>query len=190
MSEPPISPVKDHRRIAFRCCELQPARRGLVGSLHLGDDAGERSVAQRILAHGEQYLVILALRIKHALGSQPRLLEARRVKIEARQGPERRHARSGGKTGRNSGGEEGGGGIVTQTGGRRCDFVQTRTVETAAGEKMIERSDAKGQHGSARRGDARHHIAQRGNLLGTAPRQGKRHGAHVGTDSNVPYMFH
>src|SRR3546814_19258786 len=50
----PVAAIGQHRRLAFGCGELQPPRRGLVGGFYLGDNTGERAVAQRVLAHGEK----------------------------------------------------------------------------------------------------------------------------------------
>ena len=81
----------------------QLARRGL----HFGDHAAERPVAQRVLTHREQFLVIPALRIEDALWPKPRLFEPRGVKIETRQRPESRKSRRRRETRGDPGDEQG-----------------------------------------------------------------------------------
>src|SRR3546814_13895194 len=80
--------IEQQRRLAFGCGELQPPRRGLVGGFYLGDNTGERAVAQRVLAHGEKLAIVRALRIENAVGPKPRLFEPRRIQVEARDSPE------------------------------------------------------------------------------------------------------
>jgi hypothetical protein len=186
----PIAAVQQHRGLAFRCRELQPPCRGLVRHLHLGDDAGQRAVAQRVLAHGEQLLIGLALRIEDMPGAETRLLQPWGVKIEARQRPECRHAGRRREARGDPGGEQCCRGIVAPARRRARDLVQAGTVEPAAGEEMIERPDTERQHRAPRGRDARHRLAERLKLFGAWPGLGDRRCGHVGIDSNVLYMFH
>ncbi len=169
MSVSSIPPVKQHRRIAFRCSELQPSRRRLIGGLHFGDHAAERPVAQRVLTHREQFLVIPALRIEDALWPKPRLFEPRGVKIETRQRPESRKSRRRRETRGDPGDEQGRCCVVAPTRRGSGDLVKARAIKPAAGQTMIERPDAERQHRAARRRNARHRLAKRLKLFGTGP---------------------
>ena len=79
--------IEQDRRSAVRRGELKPARGGLVGRLHFGDDAGERAVAHAVLGKGKNVDVLAALRIEECVGAKPDLLQARRVEIEPGQRP-------------------------------------------------------------------------------------------------------
>lgn len=62
-----MAAIEEDRRLAVGRGKLQPAGRGLVGRLHLGDDAGKRAVAQGIFGHGKDGAVSRALRIEKLL---------------------------------------------------------------------------------------------------------------------------
>lgn len=79
--------IEQHRRPAIRSGELQPAGSGHVRRLHLGDHAGERPVAQRVLSHGENVDILAALRIEQLARTKTYLFEARRVEVEGSNGP-------------------------------------------------------------------------------------------------------
>lgn len=82
-----VAAVEQHWGAPFGGGKLEPPRRGLVGRLYLGDDAGKRPVAQRVFAKGKQLAVILALRIKDAPRPEPGLLESRGIEVEPCQRP-------------------------------------------------------------------------------------------------------
>ena len=169
---------------------MQPPRRGLVGGFNLGDDTAKRAVAQRILAHREQFLVVAALRAEHALGAEPGLLKPRRVEIEARERPKRGHTWVGREARGDPRGKQGRCRIVAPARRRARNLVQACAIEAAARERVIEQRDAEGQHRAARGRDAGHHRAKCGKLFGARPGLKKRCGAHRDIDSNVLYMFH
>src|SRR3546814_4087768 len=68
-----VAAVEQHWGAPFGGGKLEPPRRGVVGRLYLGDDAGKRPVAQCVFAQGQQFAVVLALRIEDALGPKPGL---------------------------------------------------------------------------------------------------------------------
>ena len=83
-----MAAVEQHRRLAAGGRKLEPTGGGLVGGLHLGDDAGERAVAQAIFGKRQYLTILAALRIDDLVGAKADLLKARRIKIEARHCPE------------------------------------------------------------------------------------------------------
>ena len=111
-----MAAVEQHRRPAIRSRKLEPARRGHIRHFHLGDDAGERSIAQGILGHGQHFDVLAALRVEQFVRTEPNLLEARGIEIESGHGPQDIEARLTGETRGNASKEESSSGVVAQTG--------------------------------------------------------------------------
>ena len=164
-----VAAVEQHRGAPFGGGELEPPRRRLVSRLHLGDDAGERPVAQRVLAQGKQLAVVLALRIEDTPRPEPGLFESRGIKVEACQRPEHRKTRRRREARGDPRREKRCRCIVAPACRGSRDLMQSRAVEPAGAQQMIDRSHAERQYRSACRGDARHGLAKRLKLLGARP---------------------
>lgn len=83
----PMAAEEKHRRLPVGGGELKPARGGLIGRLHLGDDTGERAVAQPIFGERQNIGVFRRLRIEDLVRPEPHLLQAGRIEIEAGERP-------------------------------------------------------------------------------------------------------
>src|SRR5690606_25909593 len=164
-----MAPVKEHRRRPFGRGKLQPPRCRLIGRLHLGNDAGERAAAQRILAYRKQLAVIAPLSIEDPLRSKPCLFQTRRIKVEARERPEHRKPRRRREARGDPGGKKRRSGVIAPA-CRGCgDFVKACAIKPAAVQSSIERRDAERQQGATRRSDARDRFAQGGKVPGARP---------------------
>ena len=103
--------------------KLQPAGCGHICAPHLAYDSGERSMAEAVLHHGENISIIARLDKQRAIGSQPDLLEAWAIEIEARDRPDYDPACQG-RSRSYSSEEQGRGRIVGQPGRRRSNFMK------------------------------------------------------------------
>lgn len=121
--------------------ELKPARRGLVGGFDLGDHAGERAVAQRILGHRQHLGVLATLSIENAVGAEADLLESGGVKIKPRQRPQHRGFRSGRKACCDAGREQCRRRVVAQVCRGAGDLMQPRAIEPAIRKPVVELRD-------------------------------------------------
>lgn len=140
-----MAAVKKNRRLTVASGELEAARGSLVGGLHLGNDARERTVAQAVLGHRQDVSVLRSLRIEDPVGAEPHLLQAGRIEIEPRQRPKHREAGPCCKSRCNSSGEQGRRGIVAQRRRSGCYLVQTSAIQAAIGKAVVERIDAERQ---------------------------------------------
>ena len=134
-----MAAIQQHRSPAVGCRELEPTRRGLIRGFHLGDDAGDRAIAQRIFGHCQHVGILATLRVQDTIGTQTDLFEARRVKIEPGQRPQHGEARLVGESRRDTGGEQGCGRIGAQRGAGRRDLMKASPVEPMIGKPVIER---------------------------------------------------
>lgn len=141
---------KEHRRFAVESGQLKPPRGGLIGSSHLGDHAGERSITKAVLGKRQDLGILATLGIEDLLGAKPGLFETRRVKIEVRHRPEDRKTGFSGETRRDSGSEQGGASIVGEARRRGGDLMQTRAIEAMIGKTFIDLGYPKWQRRSPR----------------------------------------
>lgn len=111
-----MAPIEQHRRPTIGGRKLEPAGRGHIRRFHLGDDAGERFIAQGILGHGQHLNVLAALRVEQLVRTQSDLLEARSVEIESGHGPQHVEAGLIGETRGNASKKESSSCVVAQTG--------------------------------------------------------------------------
>ena len=138
-----MTAVKQHRRLAVGSGELQPPRCCLVGGFYLGDHAGKRAIAQRILRHGEHCAVARALRIENLVRGKSHLFKAWCVEIEPSERPEGGKVRLAGEARGYAGDEQRRCRIIIERRASGGDLVQGRAVQTAIGKALIKRSDAK-----------------------------------------------
>ena len=157
-----MASIEQHRRPAVGCRELEPTRRGLIRRFHLGDDAGDRAIAQRVFGHRQHVGVLAALGVKDAVGTETDLFEARRVQIEPGQRPQYGEARLAGESSRDTGGEQGCGRIGAQRGGGRRDLMKASPVEPMIGKPVIERRQPERQRRPALALGLRELCAKRG----------------------------
>lgn len=161
--------IEEHRRLAVGCRELEPARRGPVGRLHLGDDAGERAIAQAVFGKGEHIGILSPLCVKDAAGPKADLFETGCVQVELGERPQHREVRLVGEPRRDACGEQGRRGVIRQ---RRCgrrNLVETSTVESLIDKPLIERFQAERQHRSTLTSGERELCAKRSELVGAVP---------------------
>jgi len=134
-----VTAVEEHRCLAVRRGELEPARRRLIGRLYLGDDAGDRSVAKRIFCHSQHLGILAALRVEDAIGAKPDLFKARGVKVELRERPQDGEAGPRGEAGSDACREQGRGRVVAQRRPSRRDLMQPGAVQPMIGQPVIKR---------------------------------------------------
>ena len=146
---------KQHRRFAVGSGQLKPPRGGLIGGLHLRDHAGERSVTKAVLCKRQDLCILAALGIEDFVRAKPGLFEARRIKIEARHGPEDRKAWLNGEARRDPSSEQGGASIVREARRRGGDLMQTCAIEAMIGKTFIDLRYPKWQRRSPRRAGMR-----------------------------------
>ena len=180
---------QQHRRLAVGSRQLKTAGRGLVGGLHLGDHAGERSIAEAIFGKRQDLSVVAALGVEDLVRAQADLLEARRIEIETRHGPKDGEARFRGEARRDPGGEQGGAGIVIEARRRGGDLMQSRAIETMIGQALVKLGQSEGQRRPTRGAGMRQACAKRGKLVDPVLIGGGVASGHGNNDSNVPYMF-
>ncbi len=184
-----VAAEEQHRRLAVRCCQLKPAGGGLVGDFYLSDDAGERPVAKAIFGKRQNFGILATLRIENLVGAEPNLLQARRIKVEPRHGPEDGEARFCGKTRGDPGGEQGGAGIIIEAGRRGRDLMQARAVKAMIGQALVNRGQPEGQRRPAFCASIRQLCTKHGKLIDPVLVEGRGTNGHGNNDSNVPYMF-
>ncbi len=160
-----MAAVEQHRRLAVGSCQLKPAGRGLVGDLHLRDNAGERSIAKTIFGKRQDLGVLAALGIEDFIRPKADLLKARRVEIETRNGPKDGETGLDTKARRDSGCKQGGAGIVGEARRGGSDFMQPGAIEAMIREALVHFRETKGQGRSARRAGVRQACAKRGKLI-------------------------
>ncbi len=161
-----VPAVEQHRGPAVAGGKLQAPCRGLVGHFDFGDHAGQRSVAQAVLGHGQDLAVLCPLRIEHFIRAEPDLFERRRIEIEARQRPEHGHPGPCCKARGDAGGEQRGCGIVAPGRAGTRDFVEGAAAQASVGEGAVDLGHPERQGRAARGlrcGDLR---AQRGERVG------------------------
>lgn len=159
-----MPPIEQHRCLSVGSGELQPARRGHVGGLHLRDHAGHGAITQSIFGHRQHHAVLVALRIEDLAGIKPHLLETRRIEIERRHGPEDVARRLGGKACRYAGREKGGGRVIAQCCRGSGDLMETGTVKSAIGESRVYLRQTKVQRRPTRSPRPHQIRAQRGQV--------------------------
>ncbi len=184
-----VAAKEQHRRLAVGRRELKPAGRGLVGGLHLRDDAGERAVAQAIFGKRQYFRILAALRIEDLVGAKADLLKARRIKIKARHSPKDSEPRLDGEPRRDPGGKQGSAGIVGEARRRGGDLVQPRAIYAMIGQTLVHFGQPEGQSRPARTTGVGHAFAKRGKLIDPVLVEGGGISGHGNDDSNVPFMF-
>lgn len=178
-----MAAIEQHRRPAVRGGKLQTARRGPIGTLYLGDHAGERSVAQPILGHGQDLGIFASLSIDDPVGRQTHLLQTRCIKIETRERPKHRGVAKRRKPGGDTGQEQGRRSIVPQRGRAGGNFVQAVPVETSIDQSLVECGYPECQRRTARSVVSRQRLAQRRKVFGARLRAGGRQGLHSSTST-------
>ena len=177
--------VEQDRRPAIRCGELEPAGRGLVRRLHLGDHAGKRAEPQRILGQCQHLGILARLGVENALGAEPDLFQPRRIKVIAAQRPQHRKSWLCCEPGGDTGCEQRGGRVVVQRGGGGGYLVEPSPVEATAGNLAIDRFQSERQHRSALALGLRKLRAKRGYLIGTGPIGGQRRYGHRSASTHL-----
>ena len=173
-----VPAVKQYRSLSVRRGQLQAARRGLVRSFYLGDDAGERASAKAVLCYRQDVRIGAALCIVDPVRAKPHLFEARRIKIKARDRPDDGHARRCCKSSGYARCKQSGRGVVTQALGGGRDFVKTSAVQPLVGEPFVKRGYPERQHRPMRRAVLREFGPQSGQAIGTGPIQRRRYQGH------------
>ncbi len=140
-----MTAVKQHRRLAVGSGELQPPRCRLVGGFYLGDHAGQRAIAQRILRHGEHRAVAPTLRIEKLVRGKSHLFKAWCIKIEPSEGPEGGKVRLAGEARRYASDKQRRRRIIAERRASGGNLVQGRAIQPAIGKAIIKRRDAKRQ---------------------------------------------
>ncbi len=137
---------QEHRGRAITGGKLEPAGRGLVGDLHLGDHCRKAAVAQCVLGQRQRHYIVTRLSIEQAVWPQPRLLKAWRVKVQPGQRPNRCTARLLSKSRRDAGDEQCGGGIIAKRRRTRTDLMERGSIEPAASQPIVQHLNAKWKH--------------------------------------------
>jgi hypothetical protein len=117
---------------------LKPPRGGLVGCLHLGNDTGERAIAQAVLGERQYIGVLQPLCIEEPVGAKTHLFQAWGVQIEATERPEHRSPSLACKACGDASGKQGSGGIVTPTRTVSGNFVEACAIKAAISQPIIE----------------------------------------------------
>lgn len=99
-------------------------------------------MAQALLHQREQFGIVRRFGIDHAMGREPRLVEAGREQVPPAHHPQHRPPGARGDAGK----EQGGGGIVARLRRRGGDLVQRVEPQPAVSEPRVERLRAEGQH--------------------------------------------
>jgi len=162
-----VAAIKQHRCPAIRGGELQTARRCAIGTFYLRDHAGERSVAQPILGHGQDLGVLGPLSVDDPVGRQTHLLQTRRIKIEPRERPKDRCIAKCRKPGGQACREQSRGGIVAERGRSGGNLVETVAIESSVHQQSIERSHSESKGWPSRVVVSRKRLAQRREFVGT-----------------------
>ncbi len=166
-----MAAIEQYWRAPVRGCELQTSRRGSVRTLHLGDDAGERAIAQSVFSHGQDIAVLAALGVEDRIGSKPDLLEPWRIEIERSERPEDLTLGFVGKTSGDSGGEERCAGIVVQRCGYRTNFMEPGAIKPVIGELGIDLDKLEGEYVAWDARGTCDPFAKRGQAGGGDPRR-------------------
>jgi hypothetical protein len=161
-----VPAIEQHGRAAVRRCQLQPPRCGLVGDLHLGDDAGKRSVPEPVLGEGQDVAILAALGVEQPIGRQTHLGETGRIEIKAGQCPQDIETGPGGEPRGDSRREQCGGRIVAQFGRARGDLVKAGATQALIGEFFVDRGKTKGEHWPTREPGTRKLGAERRQWIG------------------------
>lgn len=109
-----MAAIEQHRRPTIGGGKLKTAGCCLVGLSDFGNDARQRSVAQCVLGHGEDDIVLLPLGVKNLVRTKSDLLQARRVEVELCERPEYAELRISCKAGGDPGCKKGCRSIVAQ----------------------------------------------------------------------------
>jgi len=162
--------------------ELEPARRGHVGALHLADHRAQPTMPKTLLHQGEQFVIVPCLGIEYALRRQSRLRQSRREQVASPHHPQYRPPGARG----DSRHEQSHRSIVGQIGCRRRDLVQCVEPQPAARQPFVDRADSEGQSRAPAETaglDALQCLAQLGEDLGIG------HDAHDSVADIVPILF-
>ncbi len=128
--------------------QLQAARRHHGQFRHFCDHGAETTVAQGLLAHGQQCFFVAGFDMNDAVGREPRLSQARREQVGPRDAPQHLALRARG----DAGGEQTGRGAVDDPVALARHLVQRTQRQPAARQAIVDRGNAEGQH--ARRAPA------------------------------------
>ncbi len=164
-----MAAIEQHRRPTIGGGKLKTAGCCLVGLSDFGNDARQRSVAQCVLGHGEDDIVLLPLGVKNLVRTKSDLLQARRVEVELCERPEYAELRISCKAGGDPGCKKGCRSIVAQRRRRRRNLMQSSAIEAMTCQPLVQRRHAKRHCRTARAVAVREPRAERGKLIGARP---------------------
>jgi hypothetical protein len=180
-----VTAIQEKGGLAVRRRQLEPAGGGHISCLDLGDHAGERTVPERVLGHGEDVHVLATLRVEELSRAQADLFKARRVEIERCDRPEYVEAGLVGETGGYSRREKGRRCVIVQACRGGGNFMEGARIETMVSKPIVDRSEAEAERRPARLARGRQLGAKRGEHLGRRPRQGGWLCGHVSASTRM-----
>jgi len=122
--------------------KLKPAGGGHCDTSRLPDYRAKPTMPQAIFHQGEQFGVVMRLRIQHTSWVQSRLKQRRSEQIPRAYHPQNRAL----GTSRDSSQKQGGGSIVTPIAAFPCHLVQRVPAQPPIGKPPVEKLDSERQH--------------------------------------------